>query len=180
MKINEDTIIDARNGIALAQEEIVSASIATIRKLALSYVTEGIDFDDLEQEGLIGLFAAVDSYKAGMGAEFSTYAYRCIVNGMLTAVKKARRKKHEPLNSAKPLSEFVKTPSTEELAVFNEQYRQLKQIIYTELSELERRVLFAVIDGIDYVEIAKRCDVSVKSVDNALYRARNKLRHRNV
>ncbi len=179
MKISQTVIQQAKDGDQTAQELIVAANIATIHRLATEYAGIGIEAEDLRQEGLIGLFAAVTGYRAECKTQFTTFAYRCIVNSMLTAVKKAQRKKHEPLNRAKPLSENEQTISTEQLALYNEQFRLLNGRINTELTVLERKVLFAYIDGVDYTTIALKCNISTKSVDNALYRVRKKLKARN-
>ena len=39
---------------------------------------KGIDFNDLYQEGLIGLIGAVDSFKEQKDIKFSTFAFLCI------------------------------------------------------------------------------------------------------
>ena len=61
---------------------------------------KGIDFNDLYQEGLIGLIGAVDSFKEQKDIKFSTFAFLCIKRKILTAVKNANRKKHSILNES--------------------------------------------------------------------------------
>ncbi len=165
----------ARGGDIVAQEAVVTASLPRLHRLANSYCNVGIEKEDLIQEGLIGLFSAVDHFEVGGGAQFSTFSYKCMANSILSAVKKATGKKHELLNTAKSLSDTEVTISTEQLAIYNEQYRLLQQRIYNELTRLEQRVLFAYLDGVDYISIAKQCNITTKSVDNALYRVRKKL-----
>ena len=48
---------------------------------------KGLDFNDLYQEGLIGLIGAVDSFKEQKDIKFSTFAFLCIKRKILTAVK---------------------------------------------------------------------------------------------
>ena len=61
---------------------------------------KGLDFNDLYQEGLIGLIGAVDSFKERKDIKFSTFAFLCIKRKILTAVKNANRKKHSILNES--------------------------------------------------------------------------------
>ncbi len=175
MELSFETVLRARQGDITAQEAIVTANLPSLHRLAGSYCTVGIEKDDLVQEGLIGLFSAVEHFNADGGAKFSTYAYCCMSNSMLSAVKKATGKKHIPLNTAQSLSDHETTVSTEQIALYNEQYRLLQDHIKAVLTKLEQRVLFAYLDGVDYGSIAKHCNITTKSVDNALYRVRKKL-----
>ncbi len=175
MKLDNDTVRRAKSGDIEAQEAVVVANSGRINHLASHYSGFGIEFDDLVQEGLIGLFSAVERFNEKEEAQFSTYAYRCITNGILSAVRSAGRKKHLPLSTALPLSETITTVSTEQMAINNEQYQILRRRIDEELTSLEKQVLFAYLDGVDYSNIAKLCNISTKSVDNALYRVRKKL-----
>ncbi len=175
MKLSFETVLRARQGDITAQEAVVTANLPSLHRLASGYCTVGIEKDDLVQEGLIGLFSAVNHYNSDGGASFSTYAYRCMSNSMQSAVKKATGKKHMPLNTALSLSGHEVAVSTEQIAIYNEQYRLLQERIIAELTKLEQRVLFAYLDGVDYGSIAKHCNITTKSVDNALYRVRKKL-----
>ncbi len=178
MKLDYEVIRRAKGGDIEAQEAVVAANSGSIHHLALHYNNNGIEYDDLVQEGLIGLFSAVERYEQREDVKFSTYAYRCINNSILSAVRSASRKKHSPLNTAQPLTDTVATVSTEQLAINNEQYRQLQKRIEEELTRLEKQVLFAYLDGVDYDAIARLCNITTKSVDNALYRVRKKLMSR--
>ncbi len=178
MKLDRNTVRRAKSGDIEAQEAVVAANSGRINYLASHYASFGIEFDDLVQEGLIGLFSAVERFDENEEAQFSTYAYRCITNGILSAVRSASRKKHLPLNTALPLCETITTVSTEQMAINNEQYQALRKRIDEELTRLEKQVLFAYLDGVDYRNIAKHCNITTKSVDNALFRVRKKLANR--
>ncbi len=175
MKLDNETIRHAKTGDRDAQEAVVASVSGRIHHLALHYSGFGLEFDDLVQEGLIGLFSALERYDESMNVQFSTYSFRCVTNSILSAVRSASRKKHLPLNTAQTLSDMVATVSTEQLAINNEQYQILQNRIEKELTKLEKQVLFAYLDGVDYNTIANFYNISVKSVDNALYRVRKKL-----
>ena len=151
-----------------------------IQKKAARVRVVGLETDDLMQEGLMGLFRAIQTYQSAEGASFATYAKTCIDNGIRTAVKQASRKKHLPLAAYLPLSEEEGSAdgsaSPEERTIADEEYAALLQKIHQELSRLERDVLALYLKGYDYVAVAKRLDTTPKSVDNALQRARRKLK----
>lgn len=140
------------------------------------------DREDLEQEGLIGLVAAIDSYDPCKGVLFSTYAYTCINNSIYSAVRAASRLKHQPLNSSLPLSDesvvssVPPVQSAEDQAISNEDFCVLQNKISSSLSVAEQRVLGLKINNRSNIEIAGLLGVSVKSVSNAMERARRKLR----
>ena len=56
-----------------------------------------------------------------------------------------------------------------------EERKQLDKQIDTSLSPLERRVLRLFLQGLDYIEIAKKIEKNPKSVDNALQRVKQKI-----
>ncbi|NLC78240.1 MAG: RNA polymerase subunit sigma-70, partial [Ruminococcaceae bacterium] len=98
-----------------------------IQRRANSVKIAGLEKDDLVQEGLIGLFKAINSYDKQLGTAFSTYAITCINNCINTAVKQAARKKHLPLNSYLSLSnedgiELRDDYSLEDVTISKEEY----------------------------------------------------------
>jgi RNA polymerase sigma factor, sigma-70 family len=173
----------------LINKESDSVSLAQLVKMFMPYINKkakgfsiaGLDTDDLTQEGLIGLLNAFESFDAEHSAAFSTYAITCINNSILTAVKKAARKKHLPLNSYTPLDDKDGTTliggyTPEELAIADEGYAALRNRINDDLSGYEKEVLSLYLEGYDYLAVAKRLGTTPKSIDNALQRARNKLK----
>ncbi len=48
------------------------------------------DYEDLTNEGVIGLINAVDTFKEDKNVSFSTYAYTCIRNQILHTLKKSK------------------------------------------------------------------------------------------
>ncbi|MBP3329047.1 MAG: RNA polymerase sporulation sigma factor SigH, partial [Clostridia bacterium] len=68
-------------------------------------------------------------------------------------------------------------PHDPERVVFMaEEMKQIKSCIDNELTDLEYSVLMRHIAGDSYEEIASNLVISTKSVDNALARARNKIK----
>ena len=88
-----------------------------IRSGAARYMAPGLDFEDAVQEGLIGLFDAVRGWDSTRQSAFVSYAVACIHHAQLDAARAATRKKHAPLNDSVPLPEDSATPGPEELAI---------------------------------------------------------------
>lgn len=72
-------LAEAKAGSAEARAELVERNLLLAVKAAKKYAAiSGIPFDDLMQEGAIGITIAVDMYDPGMKTRFSTYACRWI------------------------------------------------------------------------------------------------------
>lgn len=158
-----------------------------VRKEANAMYLLGGENDDLIQEGMIGLFKAVQDYDAKQETSFYSFAKLCITRQMYSAIEASKRKKHSPLNSYISLYESSEDQGSlmdtmaaghesnpEELLVSRE-YAQLLEIKLEEsLSDLENRVLYLHLLGTDYKTIARLLDKSPKTIDNALQRIKGK------
>ena len=164
-----------------------------VRRKAKSMFILGGDSEDLIQEGMIGLFKAVQDYDMGRDASFSTFAELCINRQMYTAVQAAKRKKHFPLNfyvsldgeetgedrEGPGLSELLADRTKlnpEELFLDTERVAYLEKLIEEELSDFEKQVLDLYITGMSYSQIAKVLGRDEKATDNALQRLKSKIK----
>lgn len=156
------------------------------------YFLIGAEKDDIYQEGMIGLYKAILSFKEDKHNSFKTFANMCIERQLITAIKTSNRQKHMPLNSYLSLN----TPGNDEeddnektlLEVLNnktaedpldtitkkEYYSSVENAIDKSLSDFEKQVLKKFIKGDSYVKIAEELEAPVKSVDNAIQRIRKK------
>ena len=159
-----------------------------VRKEARSFFLAGGDEEDLIQEGMIGLFKAVQDYDVDQEASFFSFARLCVTRQLYSAIEASNRKKHSPLNSYISLYEredgegsLIDTMESEhetnpeELLVSQEHAKSLEERLEKDLSELERRVLYLHLMGTDYKTIAKLLDRSPKTIDNALQRIKGKM-----
>lgn len=166
----------AKSGSEVELAAIMARYMPVIRRAARRAAGPGLDFEDAVQEGIIGLFSAIQSYGEDRGASFSTYAAVCINNAAASAKKAAGRKKHAPLNQSVPISDEQSIPGPEDAAIANEQVQVTMKKARTVLSAMEKSVLRLYLDGYSYIQIAKRLGVNEKAVENALGRVRKKLR----
>lgn len=136
--------------------------------------------EDLSQEGMFGLLSAIYSFKFGAETTFKTYADKCILNSMLSALKAYSRKKHLPLNSFVSIDsdelELTDTLSPEDIIIANDEISRMHKIIEEQLSPFEKRVVNLYLSGNNYREIASELHITQKSVDNAMQRVHKKLR----
>lgn len=170
------TLRAARNGDEQALAAIIAKEMPVIRWFARRAVRPGLDFDDAVQEGLIGLFRAIEVFDTKKEASFSTYASVCIKNAVVSAGKSASRLKHSPLNHSVPIPEEQSIPGPEEQTIANEQVSLTLEKARTQLSPLEKNVLRYFLDGFSYQEIGEKLAITPKAVDNALVRLRRKLK----
>lgn len=166
----------ARRGSEADIAAIIARFMPAIQRYARRAAGPGLDFDDAVQEGIIGLFFAIQNYSEVRRASFSTYALVCIQNAISTAKKTASRKKHAPLNYSVPLPDEQSVPGPEEQAIASEQVSQTLERARTLLSPLEKSVLLYYLNGLSHSEIALKTGKSIKAVENALARLRRKLR----
>jgi len=76
------------------------------RAKARGYFLIGADSDDIEHEGMIGLYKAARDFRADRQASFRAFAELCITRQVITAVKTATRQKHQPLNQYVSISAY--------------------------------------------------------------------------
>ncbi len=160
-----------------------------VRRHANALYLIGGETEDLIQEGMIGLFKAVQEYRFDKEASFYHFAELCITRQMYTAVEASKRKKHTPLNTYIPLNAGqegqdslyletegrLQTLDPETLVISRETARQLLQRANERLSRMERQVLALYLDGMNYRQIAEQMGKPPKAIDNALQRIRGKL-----
>lgn len=180
--INSETVYAARYGDKAAMNELISAFAPTVEIIASGYVGRcPMTRSDLIQEGMIGLLGSVYGYDPDEGVRFETFATVCISNRIKSAVRNQLRSKHMPLNGYVDIddveiSDDMSDPQT--MIIMQERFEDLSESIEKKLTHLEKDVLRLHIGGHNYSSIAEMLSISVKSVDNALQRARKKLKEK--
>lgn len=177
----------AVSGDTNAENELAIRYSRLVRVCARPYFLAGGDSEDLTQEGMLGLLAAIRSFDPTSHGSFRCYATLCIRNRILSAVRSAARLKHTPLNNRISLDEVLSSEinnasaselgsrTPEELVLARESANDFLAAYSQYLSPMENKVLSLYLEGISYAEISQRLDCSPKSVDNAVQRIRRKL-----
>lgn len=150
-----------------------------VRSVSKEYFIIGADKDDILQEGMIGLYKAVRDYNEIYNSAFGTFAKICIQRNILTAIEKASRQKNAPLNTSEQLGFAITDtrPNPEEFLIDVEATASIEKNIAGALSELELQVLNLYLENYTYEDIALILNnIDVKRVDNALQRARRKIK----
>lgn len=168
----------AQSGDKAAENLILEKYSPLAKSVSAGFFLIGGTDEDLFQEAMVGLYSAINTYSAGNGANFKTYAYRCMRNAVIDAVKKNTAAKNKALNCSVPMveisGEFSPSDPEDEL-IRREQRREFLQKISKLLSSFEFKATVMYLDGLSSAEIALSMGKSPKSVDNALTRAKRKL-----
>jgi RNA polymerase sporulation-specific sigma factor len=189
---DDDLVLLFRQGHLEALELLFERYRRFTRAKARAYFLVGADRDDIEQEGLIGLFKAVRDYRPERESSFRAFAELCVTRQIMTAIKSATRHKHQPLNQYVSLSGFRSAdgadergvddllddhhvPDPADMVVSSERMDEMRTCMAEMLSRLEVDVLNLYLQGRSYQDIGEALERHPKSIDNALQRIKRKL-----
>lgn len=187
---DEKLITLIHNGNQEATEYLLKKYSPLVKKSIRTLYLIGADTEDLSQEGMIGLFKAIQNYEQSNTASFYTFAKLCIDRQIYSAIKASNRKKHSPLNSYisfysrsnEDESELINNleagndSNPEHIVLDRENTSHIETLLDKNLSKMEKEVLPLYLDGQSYSDIAIFLGKPVKSVDNAVQRIREKVK----
>lgn len=176
-KADGELLKGAKTGNQRALNELMCRYSLTVRKISDRYYNDHLTGDDWFQEGMIGLLYAVRTYREEQGS-FGAYGAVCVRNRLNTVWKRANSPGNEPLKNYISY-EDANVPakeSPEEEYIEKERYRFFTESFLEQLSETERKVICCYLAGFSYKETALKLHMTEKSVDNALCRAKSKLK----
>ena len=189
----EELIVKARNHDEDSMEELLQYFKPKVIAISREYFLVGAEFDDLIQEGMIGLYKAIGIYDSNKNHNFSAFASLCIHRQLQNAVKNANRKKNNPLNSYLPIKYFDGSTVSDEdnvlkLVIVDDNSNIEKNFIDKEINTLliskveevltedQFRILKQFLNGDSYSYIAEKNNITTKNVDNMLQAIKKKLR----
>ena len=191
---DEDLVARWQAGDSESLEVLLQRYRRFARSKARSYFLVGADADDVEQEGLIGLYKAARDYRDDRQSSFRAFAELCVTRQVISAIKAATRQKHQPLNryvsisgvrgsddpgegAVEDLLDDHRATDPADEVISNEQIQAMRRSMADSLSGLEVDVLKLYVEGKSYQEIGSQLGRHVKSIDNALQRIKRKLDH---
>lgn len=175
---DEELCKRVQSGDSGAQDELLKRYKNKVLAIARRFFLSGAETEDLVQEGMCGLYTAIINYSPEKGG-FAPYANACVRNRITDKVRSGKNNKNMALNSSVPIEDIDGvTPSPlnpEDELIKDESKSEFYAALAKNLSSLEFKVMVMYIDGLTMAEISSALNLNVKSVDNAVTRARRKL-----
>lgn len=167
----------AQDGDKVAVEEILNDYKNLVRSLARRYILPDGETEDLIQEGMIGLYNAIENFDERKGMSFKNFACLCVKGRLADWIKRYASKKNRIHVTAVGISDIdVAWHDPEEEVISNERGNELVIVMGKVLSDFEFRVFTLYIEGLSTGEICETIGKDNKSVDNAVQRSKKKLR----
>ncbi len=151
------------------------------------YVPQGVEKEDLYQEGRIALYNSFKAFDPNRNVPFYAFANTCIRHGLIGYLRKfsskANKMFYESLSLDAYVSEDVTIYNSEVLAddrtisalsKYDEKFGEL-YLYSSEINNFEKNLLVLQVAGYSYTETARRLSCSVKKVDNTLQKIKRLL-----
>lgn len=188
-KMTDEQAVEAyQQGDFEAVEYICKKYGALVSRYGNQFYIKGSERQDVIQEGMVGLFKAIQDYDGSQQVPFSYFAELCIRRQIYKAIQTADTKKNQPLNTY--ISIFTEDENTgnelessllideicnpENLMIDSEHTQDLADRLMDSLSKMELEVFVYMMQGMDYHKIAQKMHKDDKRIDNAIQRIRHK------
>ncbi|MCR4401898.1 MAG: sigma-70 family RNA polymerase sigma factor [Firmicutes bacterium] len=192
-ELDMELLMRSRSGQEGARDELIRKYVPMVRHIVRTTAPSlpVSEFEDLIQDGLVGLLDAIRQYDPGKpGVKFSSFAYLCIIRKIYNSLRRHTSSKQKALNQAISLYSYVDKEETRmvldllagdyvdpEAVVENEwASARVEQVLRSHLSMLEYAVTALLLRGYTTGEIGRAMGLDPKSVDNARTRVKAKLR----
>ena len=178
----KELIALVRKGDSQAFSALVDAYNPLLKKILFLYTTDDMseaDVEDLGQEELIAFYRAILSFDSDQSeVEFGIYAKICVTNSMISYKRAARKKSGEIAFVESSELDLISDPDGEPAKIFEqkESERILGEQIEKTLSQYENEVWGYYVNGYSSKEIASKLNSGEKSIENAIFRIRRKLK----
>ena len=158
----------------LAEKEFYKRYKKKVVNIVKNYKLNSLEKQDLIQEGMIGLFKAIDTFNKEFGVKFSTYSKKCIENQIKNALNTLWKHKIKEVSSDEKIGELIENRNPE-LKAIEEEYNDRIMKFIRSFDKLEQSVIERFLENKSYKVIASELDISLKKVDNVLSKMRKKL-----
>lgn len=179
--LSDDVLAElSKDGDDNAFNELAIRYLGRLRFIARKYSAQGYEQNDFLQEGLTALFQACQSFDRHGGSSFGSYVSLIAERRFIKIIQRSQSKKAVPDSALIQIDDVQEeltgyVPSPEEQLLEKEQMNQALKRLNALLSAREYEVLMLFASGLSYSKISHKLNISEKSVDNALQRARRKV-----
>lgn len=190
--------IKAQNGDEIALNELYGKLDLPIRKFVtkLKITVDGLTKDDLYQVAGEYFMKALYTYDASRGAIIH-HVFANVKSGLITEMNRANNVRNKSFRTAARLNISLKSNkdsgevevqdyivgedvlgyrNTADEFHYHEDIKTLREVMDTELTPYQRKVLELWMDGKNYREVGELLGRAEKSIDNATHKAKYKLR----
>jgi DNA-directed RNA polymerase specialized sigma24 family protein len=178
----------AQAGDRRASERICRELTPKLEAMAADFRYPGAERDDVVQWGWLGVLGGIRVFKADRSPDPAGFLLMCARRWMKTGLKVQTRQRAQVLNKAErvvitedggdiAIGELIPDPASDivEILALQQELRKLAEEI-AKLTPLERRAVLGLAYGYSYDELEASESGAVKQIDNAIQRARVKLR----
>ena len=133
---------------------------------------------DFNQEAAVAFYNSIVTYNLNQNnVEFGLYAKICISNALNSQIRISKKFSIETLqDDFEVIEHFNDSNDPSESILEKERIDSLLKAIHDALSNYEYKIWKLYLSGFSTQEIAKQLDTDAKSVSNAIYRIRVKLK----
>ncbi len=180
-KATSELITRVRQGDDIAFEKLLSMYTPLIEASVSKFLTDelySLYADDFKQEATIVFYNSILAYDMEQyNVEFGLYAKICITNALISQFRQLSKRIPERLSLTGGDELFagdLEDPSAKIVELEN--LKKLYSVIRKNLSKLEYEVWCLYVVGKTAADIAKRLEKDERTISNAIYRIRKKLR----
>ncbi len=177
-RIDYNSLSDDRLATLAQSGDEVAFNVLASRYLKINpKVTRSsyLEAEDFIQEGMFGFLNAVKAFDPSKGVPFKAFASKCMSNSISSA---ATTPAPEVLVDDETQESLSVDPNSDplDLVIGSEELDRVLAECEVSLSKIEKTVIFLRASGMSYAEIGEKLGMTEKAVDNAVQRARKKLK----
>jgi len=172
--LTDDELFELLPKDKLAEEEFYNRYKEKVKRFVSKYKLDYLEKQDLIQEGMIGLFKAIETYKKELGIKFSTYSRRCIENQIKNALNSIWKHKLKEVSTEESGGQLIENYNPEYKTLDGEFISNIQNFLDT-FGEIEKKVVEIYLENKSYKAISEELNISKKRVDNILRKIRKKL-----